>query len=85
MFGKFRFRGEGGRSGKNDHEFHFLGNIELYERPLTYFGWTFVVEFLSGVYHPQDTQDENLGYDKLSGKDGPRTVILRSKYMGRFK
>ncbi len=34
MFGKFRFRGRGG-SGKNDHEFHFLGNIELYERPLS--------------------------------------------------
>ncbi len=31
MFGKFRFRGEGGGSGKNDHEFSFFGNIE---RPL---------------------------------------------------
>ncbi len=36
MFAKFRFRGEGG-SGKNDHEFRFLGNIELYERPLSEF------------------------------------------------
>ncbi len=34
MFGKFRFRGEGGGSGENDHEFRFLGNIEFYERPL---------------------------------------------------
>ena len=25
----------GGGSGKNDHEFRMLGNIELYERPLT--------------------------------------------------
>ncbi len=31
MFGEFRFRGG---SGKNGHEFRFLGNIELYERPL---------------------------------------------------
>ena len=34
MFGKVRFRGEVGY-GKNDHGFRFLGNIELYERPLT--------------------------------------------------
>ena len=33
--GSFVFRGEGG-SGKNDHDFRFLGNIELYERPLSF-------------------------------------------------
>ncbi len=27
----------GGRSIKNDNEFHFLGNTELFERPLTCF------------------------------------------------
>ena len=35
MVSKFRLGGgEGGGSGKNDHEFRFLGKIELYERPL---------------------------------------------------
>ncbi len=27
-------------SGKNDHKFRFLGNIELYERPLKYINIT---------------------------------------------
>ncbi len=50
------FRGWG--SGKNYHEFHFLGNIELYEQPLskiiyvaTYFGlfWNLHAKF-SALY-----------------------------------
>ena len=36
MFGKFRFRGKGGGLAKMIKSFVFLGNIELYERPLIY-------------------------------------------------
>ena len=34
--------------------------LQNFLREDTYFGWTFAVEFFSGVYHPQDTRDEKV-------------------------
>ena len=42
-----------------------------------------MVHLFQNSYHSQD--QTYLRYDKLSGKDGPRTVILSSKYRDRFK
>ena len=46
----------------------------------TYFGWTFAVEFFSGVYHPQDPQEEKVHLGCLGG-DRPQKKIWPQKYV----
>ncbi len=47
-----------------------------------YFGWTFAVDFFSGVYHPQDPQDEKVSKTQ---KIQQQKLTRSTQNVGAFK